>query len=36
VLAEHVLDRPADGLAAVDHEQDRLLGIQAAVDQRGW
>src|SRR5205807_3983573 len=32
-LPEHVLDRAADGLAAVDDEQDRLLGVQAALDQ---
>ena len=35
VLAEDVLDRPAQRLAAVDHEQDRLLGVEAAVDQVG-
>src|SRR5215207_9709757 len=35
VLAEDVLDRPAQGLAAVDDEQDRLLGIKAAVDEVG-
>jgi hypothetical protein len=35
VLAEDVLDRPAQRLAAIDHEQDRLLGIEAAVDQIG-
>jgi hypothetical protein len=33
VLTEDVLDRAAQRLAAVDHEQDRLLGIQAAVDE---
>ena len=33
VLAEHVLDRPPQRLAAVEDEQDRLLGIQAPVDQ---
>ena len=35
VLAEDVLDRAAQRLAAVDDEQDRLLGIQAAVDEIG-
>ena len=35
VLAEHVADRLAQRLAAVDHEQDRLLGVQAAVDEIG-
>jgi hypothetical protein len=35
VLAEHILDRLAQRLAAVDHEQHRLLGVQAAVDQIG-
>ena len=35
VLAEHVLDRLAQRFAAVDHEQDRLLGIQAAVNEVG-
>ena len=35
VLTEHVLDRSAQRLAAVDHEQDRLLGIEAAVDEVG-
>jgi hypothetical protein len=35
VLAEDVLDRAAQGLAAVDDEQDRLLGVQAAVDEVG-
>ena len=35
VLAEDVLDRPAQRLAAVDDEQDRLLGIEAAVDEIG-
>jgi hypothetical protein len=35
VLAEDVLDRPPQRLAAVDDEQDRLLGIQAALDQVG-
>ena len=35
VLAEDVLDRPAQRLAAVDDEQDRLLGIKAAVDEVG-
>jgi hypothetical protein len=33
VLAEDLLDRAAQRLAAVDDEQDRLLGIQAAVDE---
>jgi hypothetical protein len=33
VLAEHVLDRLAQRFAAVDHEQDRLVGIEAAVDE---
>ena len=33
VLAEHVLDRAPQRLAAVDHEQDRLLGIEATVDE---
>ena len=28
LLAEHVLDRPAQGLPAVNDEQDRLLGIE--------
>ena len=35
VLAEHVTDRTTQRLAAVDHEQDRLLGIRAAVDEVG-
>ena len=35
VLAEDVADRAPERLAAVDHEQDRLLGIEAAVDQVG-
>ena len=35
VLAEDILDRAAQRLAAVDDEQDRLLGIKAAVDQVG-
>lgn len=35
VLAEHVADRPTQRLAAVYHKQDRLLGIQATVDQVG-
>ena len=35
VLAEDVADRAPQRLAAVDHEQDRLLGIQAAVDEIG-
>ena len=34
-LAEDVLDRAPQRLAAVEHEQDRLLGIKAAVDQIG-
>jgi hypothetical protein len=32
-LAEHVLDGSAQGLPAVNDEQDRLLGIQAPLDQ---
>src|SRR5450755_54046 len=35
VLAEHVPDRLAQRLAAVDHEQDRLLRVEAAVDEVG-
>jgi hypothetical protein len=35
VLAEDVADRPAQRLAAVDDEHDRLPGIEAAVDQIG-
>src|SRR5215211_677581 len=35
VLAKDVLDRAAQRLAAVDDEQDRLLGIQAAIDEIG-
>jgi hypothetical protein len=35
VLAEDVADRAAQRLGAVDHEQDRLLGIEAAVDEIG-
>jgi integrase/recombinase XerD len=35
VLAEHVLDRAAQRPPAVDHEQDRLIGIEAAVDEVG-
>jgi hypothetical protein len=35
VLAEDVLDRAPERLAAVDHEQDRLLCVQAAVDEIG-
>jgi len=35
VLAEHVADRTAQGLGAVDHEQDRLVGVEAAVDEVG-
>ena len=35
VLAEHVLDRAADRLPSVNHKEDRLLGIQAAVDEIG-
>ena len=35
VLAEDVADRLAQRLAAVDDEQDRLPGIQAAVDEIG-
>jgi hypothetical protein len=34
VLAEDVLDRLAQRLAAIQDEQDRLGGIQAAVDQQ--
>ena len=33
VLAEDVPDRLAQRFAAVDHEQDRLLGVKAAVDE---
>ena len=35
VLAEDVLDRAPERLAAVDDEQDRLLAVQAAVDEIG-
>jgi hypothetical protein len=35
VLAEDVLDRSPERLTAVDDEQDRLLGVQAAVDEVG-
>lgn len=35
VFAKDVLDRPAQRLAAVDNEQDRLVGIEAAVDEIG-
>ena len=35
VLAEDILDRAAQCLATVDHEQDRLLGIEATVDEIG-
>ena len=35
VLAEDVLDRPPQRLGAVDHEQDRLLWVEAAVDEIG-
>jgi hypothetical protein len=35
VLAEDVLDRAPECLAAVDDEQDRLVGIKAAVDEVG-
>ena len=35
VLAEDVLDRPAQSIAAVDDEQDRLVGIKPPVDQVG-
>ena len=35
VLAEHVLDRAPQRLGAVDHEQDRLLWVEAAVDEIG-
>src|ERR1035437_9637305 len=34
-LAEHVLDRPSERFAAVQDEQDRLPGIQAAVNEVG-
>ena len=33
VLAESGRDRRSDGLAAVDDEQPRLLGVQAPLDQ---
>ena len=33
LLAEHVLDRPAQRLPAVNDEQDRLPGIKPPVDQ---
>jgi hypothetical protein len=32
-LTEDVLDRPSERLAAVEDEQDRLPGIQAALDE---
>jgi hypothetical protein len=32
---EHVADRPSERFGAVDHEQDALLGIEAALDQVG-
>ena len=35
VLAEDVLDRPPQRFCAVDDEQDRLVGIQAALDEVG-
>lgn len=35
VFAEDVLDRPAQGLGAVDDEQHRLLEIKAAIDDIG-
>ncbi|MFN8215182.1 MAG: hypothetical protein U0R71_01160 [Solirubrobacterales bacterium] len=35
VGAEDLADRLGKGLGAVDHEQDRLLGIEAAVDEVG-
>ncbi len=35
VLAEDVADRAAQRLGAVDNEQDRLLGIEPAVDEIG-
>ena len=35
VLTEDVADRRAQRLAAVDHEQDRLLEIKAAIDEIG-
>ena len=34
-LAEDVADRLPQRLGAVDHEQDALLGVQAAVDEVG-
>lgn len=34
-LAEGVADRLAQRLGAVDHEQDALLGVEAALDQVG-
>src|SRR3954452_14490253 len=33
VLAEHVLDRAPQRLDGVDHGQDRVLGIEATVDE---
>jgi hypothetical protein len=33
VLTEHVLDRLAQRLAAVEDEQDRLGGVKATVNQ---
>jgi hypothetical protein len=35
VLTEDVADRPQQRLAAVDHDQDRLGGVEAAIDQVG-
>lgn len=35
VLAEDVLDRAPERLAAVDDKQDRLVGIKATVDEIG-
>jgi hypothetical protein len=34
-LAEDGADRLPQRLGAVDHEQDRLLGVEAALDQIG-
>jgi hypothetical protein len=34
-LAEDVADRLAERLGAIDHEQDPLLGVEAALDQVG-
>jgi hypothetical protein len=35
VLAEDIADRAPQRLAAVDDEQDRLLGIETAIDEVG-